>query len=462
MRSIAALFLSLVSAFAQSRAGAAKRIITPDLSKGPVYLAGFDHNRVATKVHDDLYARCIALAADRILVVCGVDSIGLFIEDVQKIRDSAAEKMEQPVDIIVAALHDHEAPDTMGLWGPAPDKTGIDEEYNLFVIDRTAEAAAEAVKSLKPATWKTASVKTSELDGFINDDRPPRVTDAELVVLSAVDRRGRTIATLVNWANHPETLGSRNTEVTADYPGYFYSQLEKRIGGIAVLVNGAIGGMQSPLGAEIRDPATHKPAPEESFRKAEILGRRVADLAADACRTAKPQAFEHIEYREAELELPVDNRLFRAAAAAGLFEHRKPVTAEGDMRTRIAVFRIASGSGPLVEAAVVPGELYPELSVGGVVRYHGADFPEAPFEPPLKKLMTAPFRMLIGLGNDEIGYIIPKAEWDEKPPYLQDAPKAWYGEVNSLGPETAPLILAAFQSLFHAEPPQQPGKKPER
>ena len=460
MRAVAALFLSLLPAFAQSRAGAAKRIITPDLSKGPVYLAGFDHNRVATRVHDDLYARCIALAADRVLVVCGVDSIGLFIEDVQKIRDSAAERMEQPVDIVVAALHDHEAPDTMGLWGPAPDKSGIDEEYNLFVIDRTAEAAAEAVHSLRPATWKAASVKNAELDGFINDDRPPRVTDAELVILSAVDRKGRTIATLVNWANHPETLGSHNTEVTADYPGYFYSQLEKRTGGVAVLVNGAIGGMQSPLGAEIRDPVTRKPAPEESFRKAELLGRRVADLAADACRSAKPQSLEHVEYREAELELPVENRLFRAAAAAGLFEHRKAITEDGDMRTRIGMFRLSSRSGLLVEAAVVPGELYPELSWGGVERYHGADFPEAPIEPPLKKLMTAPFRMLIGLGNDEIGYIIPKAEWDEKPPYLQDASKAWYGEVNSVGPETAPTILAGFQSLFQGEPPETGQKKP--
>ncbi len=42
--------------------------------------------------------------------------------------------------------------------------------------------------------------------------------------------------------------------------------------------------------------------------------------------------------------------------------------------------------------------------------------------------------MLIGLADDEIGYIIPKAEWDEKPPYLQNAPKAWYGEENSVGP----------------------------
>jgi hypothetical protein len=88
--------------------------------------------------------------------------------------------------------------------------------------------------------------------------------------------------------------------------------------------------------------------------------------------------------------------------------------------------------------------------VGGVERYPGADFPDAPIEPAIKPLMAAPFRMLIGLADDMIGYIIPKAEWDEKPPYLQNAPKPWYGEVNAIGPETAPLIVGAFERLVRS------------
>jgi hypothetical protein len=274
------------------------------------------------------------------------------------------------------------------------------------------------------------------------------VLDSELIVLSAVDGRGRTIATLVNWANHPETVGSANTAITADYPGYLYTGLEWRLGGIAVFANGAIGGMQSPLGAKIVDPATGKPAPEESFRKAEILGTRVAELAAAAVRDAQREKPARIEYREAALEIPVSNALFRAASAAGVYRRRKAISEEGTIETLVGMFRISTARGPLVEAAVIPGELYPELSVGGVMRYYGADFPDAPIEPPIKPMMTAPFRMLIGLGNDETGYIIPKAEWDEKPPWLEDAPKAWYGEVNSVGPEAAPRVVAAVQGLF--------------
>ena len=61
--------------------------------------------------------------------------------------------------------------------------------------------------------------------------------------------------------------------------------------------------------------------------------------------------------------------------------------------------------------------------------------------------------MLIGLADDEIGYIIPKAEWDEKAPYLKNAKKAWYGEENSVGPDAAPRIAAAFQQLVKSAGP---------
>jgi hypothetical protein len=118
------------------------------------------------------------------------------------------------------------------------------------------------------------------------------------------------------------------------------------------------------------------------------------------------------------------------------------------MTAPVGYLRLARGAKPLAEAALVPGEAYPELSIGGIQRYPGADFPDAPLEPPLKKMMRAPFRMLFGLANDEIGYIIPKAEWDQKQPWLQNASKSWYGEVNSVGPEAAPCIAEAFRSLI--------------
>lgn len=442
-------FLFLLAAgvcLGELRAGASKKAITPDLKAGaPVFLAGFGQNRVATAVHDDLFVRCLALSAGgKPVALCGVDSVGLFLDDVQKIR----ERVGSAADVVVAALHDHEAPDTMGLWGPALGVSGINEQYNQLVVERVAEAIAEAVRSLRPARVKLARVQTPELDGFIYDNRPPVVHDSELVVLSASDKAGKPIATLVNWANHPETLGSKNTEITADYPAYFHRRLEERVGGVAVLLNGAVGGMQSPLGAEVRDPVTGEPAQKDSFRKAEIIGCRVADLAAEAVGKSKPVRIGAIAFREKGIRIPVSNQGFRQAAKANLYRGRKPMNPDGTINTVVGILRLGKPSKPVLEAAMTPGELYPELSVGGVARYPGADFPEAEIEPALKSMLKAPYRMVIGMANDEIGYIIPKAEWDEKEPWLQNAARRWYGEVNSVGPEAAPRIAEAMRELL--------------
>src|SRR5437870_13535448 len=64
---------------AQLRAGVAKAVITPDVHKNAVYLAGSGHNRVATGDHDDLYVRCFLLGEDMDTVaLLSVVAMGLF------------------------------------------------------------------------------------------------------------------------------------------------------------------------------------------------------------------------------------------------------------------------------------------------------------------------------------------------------------------------------------------------
>ena len=45
----------------------------------------------------------------------------------------------------------------------------------------------------------------------------------------------------------------------------------------------------------------------------------------------------------------------------------------------------------------------------------------------------------IGVGYDEIGYLIPKAESDKEPPWLRNSANPWYGQINSVGPDAAGL-----------------------
>jgi hypothetical protein len=446
------LFAAGPAAGADFTAGAAKRRITPELKPGAsVWMAGFANGRAATGVHDDLWIRCLAMSAGaKPVVICGVDAIGLFFEDVQKIRDGARATLTREVDIIVASTHVHEGPDTMGLWGPQMGVSGIDEAYNQFVVDRAIEAVEEAVSGLRPATVRLAGVIPANVARFFDDDRPPNLNDPEILVLAVDDANRRRVATLVNWASHPEALGSKNTLLTADWPWALVRDVEQDAGGIAVFVNGAVGGMQSPLGAKLEDPKTGQPAPANTFRFAEIVGEYVARHVRDVTRRAPVVPVNGIEYREQVIEIPVANQAYLMGSQAGVFKGRKPMSATKSTFAPVGYLKLSAAGKPVLEAALAPGEVYPELSVGGIVRGPGADFPDAPEEKALKRMMTAPVKMLFGLANDEIGYIIPKAQWDEKPPFTFGAQKRWYGEVNSVGPDAAPLIIDAFSRLVTA------------
>lgn len=53
----------------------------------------------------------------------------------------------------------------------------------------------------------------------------------------------------------------------------------------------------------------------------------------------------------------------------------------------------------------------------------------------------------IGPANDEIGYIIPKSQWDVRKPFVY-RDKPYYGEEISLGAETAPLLYNELRFLL--------------
>jgi hypothetical protein len=113
------------------------------------------------------------------------------------------------------------------------------------------------------------------------------------------------------------------------------------------------------------------------------------------------------------------------------------------LRTEVALLTLGETS-----IACVPGEIYPEIVNGGIEQAQGGDFQVAPVEvPPLRQLMPGRIKFIFGLANDEVGYLIPKSEWDEKPPYLYGADHAPYGEINSVGPDAAGTVHSALKQL---------------
>jgi hypothetical protein len=122
-----------------------------------------------------------------------------------------------------------------------------------------------------------------------------------------------------------------------------------------------------------------------------------------------------------------------------------------DMQTEVDYLEFASGGNVVAEILTAPGEIYPELVNGGIASYPGADFPDAPFEPTLRSQLKSRYQFIFGLANDEVGYMIPKAEWDNQPPWLLNKAERWYGEVNSVGPEVAGTVTRALDSLIREQ-----------
>lgn len=436
------------------RVGFGRVKINPDLTADKVWLAGFGRGRAATKIHDDLWAvACVLDDGHTRLGVVALDAIGFFHDDVIKVRSRLAPEWKLDYTII-CSTHDHSAPDLLGLWGPGL-RTGMDPRYREQVTAAAARALGEAATSLQPARVAFHEIATPTA-GLVADTRPPEVYDPDIRVMHfTAPTTGATLGSIVGWANHPETVWADNTEITADFPGYLRDILEngdtqdgrqfaRGLGGTHLYINGAIGGLMcTDPRTTVRDPGLEQDFQKPTHEKARALGRQLASRILPRLQAAGPPATNHapISIRAHTMEMPLRNNLYLAATLAGILDRGQPRWRT--LRTEVALVTFGEAS-----IAAIPGEIYPEIVNGGIERPPGGDYPGEPLEvPPLRELMPGRIKFIFGLANDEIGYLIPKSEWDRKPPYLYGAKEKHYGEINSVGPDAAAQIHGALRRL---------------
>jgi hypothetical protein len=444
---------------ADLEAGFGEADITPVVDgKKPVYLAGFGQNRIATRAHDPLRARAVVLRHDRQkLALVSVDLVGLFHPFVVGVRG----QLPGFSCVLVSSTHNHEGPDTLGLWGPRPFISGVDPEYLKFVERQIVKAVQAADRSARPVR---ARLGTIGLPALLHDGREPFVKHDELVAIEfRPEKEDRAAGLLVQWNCHPETLGGKNTEVSSDYVGVTVKYLSEKYRCPVVYLTGTVGGLMTSLHVEIKDEAG-RVLPEESWTKTERYGRLVGEGADRALRGARTVRLTPLLVRTREVFVPLENVGFQIVRRAGVIDRpayvwtgdpyrAEPVGPKDSgkpvaLRTEVGWLRLGE-----LEVAAIPGEIYPELVLDRVQDPPdpGADFRDAPIEPAIYKQMRSPYRMIIGLANDEIGYIIPKRQWDEKAPYCYGRKKTQYGEINSVGPEAAAIVCRAFQELVQGK-----------
>lgn len=421
-----------------------------------VWIAGFSNGKPANGIHDDVWARAVVVDDGKTrLAMVALDAVGFMHGDVIDIRQQVPEDLG--IDyVLIASTHTHESNDLIGIWGPDEFHSGVDPEHLKYVKSQTVKAITEAVEAIRPAKVVFAEELSGRDSLLIKDTRKPIVKATGVHVMQAIDAEtGQTLGTLVNWANHPETLWSRNLLISSDFPHYIRESMENGItyqdtlvqegvGGISIFFNGAVGGLMAPHPSlPFTDPVRDTIFAEPSFEKTRTLGEQIALLAFNALSEEDTLTqMNPISLYAKTIILPLDNKIFRLASAIGLLKRGSPSLFTS--RTEVAAFHIGPAS-----FLSIPGEIYPEIIYGGIESPPGQDFPIEPVEvPPLQEKMSKPYKFYLGLSNDEIGYIIPKSEWDNEKPWLYLDERDTYGEENSLGPETAPMIYEELSELL--------------
>lgn len=414
----------------------------------PVWMAGFGNTRPAKDVHDPLWARAIAFRNNGVTVVMvTLDAIGIFHDKFIDIRKRIDPSLK--IDhVMFSSLHNHETPDTMGNWsGPIPTPWSFDHANMERIKVACKEAVEEAVKNLQPADMYFVPVEIDP-EGFVDDSRKPIVFDKTVCCMRFTKPNTQdTIATLVSWGNHPETLGGSNPYITSDFCGYWRDGVERGVpepngvqglGGMCLYFQGMVGGLMTQLHTTVPHRNGVDKFRDETFEKAQALGDNLAILTNKALLAPTVQKCEtpRVAVAAKTIYAPMGNWMFKTAIVLGLIHPGVFWTSGGiGARSEVDVIRIGD-----VEMVTVPGELYPEVAEGGVEAKPGQDFPVEPIEvPPLRKEMNGKMNLVIGLANDEIGYMVPKSQWDAKPPYVYNN-RDQYGEENSGGPDVATVV----------------------
>ncbi|MEU4654830.1 neutral/alkaline non-lysosomal ceramidase N-terminal domain-containing protein [Streptomyces sp. NPDC023723] len=268
---------------AKLQVGAAVKDITPTSDMFPLTRAP---NVTLNGVLDPLHTRVLALSsgAATVLVVSTETGRGPYGP---QFAEAVAKQTGIPIEaVFLTATHSHAAPEVTveqnyTFDDSDPDVTNL-QRWGKLVMDRMLEAAAEAVRNMRPATVgigysesyvnvnRSAVYNKVADDGTVTEYRnlgfnPTGPTDRKVATLRFDGLDGEPIAFLVNYAvhgtvMHANTIGENGaTKISSDIPGQISTCLEDKYAGSVALWLSAAAGDQNPIVQNdiyTRDPKT--------------------------------------------------------------------------------------------------------------------------------------------------------------------------------------------------------------
>ncbi|MEP6756873.1 MAG: hypothetical protein ABJA67_15320 [Chthonomonadales bacterium] len=416
--SLAGVFGSVTeSAPGQLTVGAAKRIITPNPLL-PVS-GGMGPTRPTKEKRGDITARAIYLNKDGVSVaIVALDLLGF--PSVLGDRVRARIKRIPAENILIGSTHTHSAPDCNAFPDGKGGHTG-----DLAFMDRVcvlaAEAINEAIDKAKPAHLK---INTDEAKGKIAYNYyAPDLIDRRMTVIQAIGMEGKAIATLINYAIHPEVLGNSVGILSPDLIGPLCDKTEQKAGGMAIFMNSAQGGMVTADNRDYSKPRDPQRAYWDDMRTWEEcirIGHTMSDEALRIVSSVPIQANPNLFCTSSMVTIPVDT--FEMWAVVTMSPLKYPHGTNKTIKARINLLNIGNA-----QIVTCPGEALPNIGFY------------------VKRKMRGAHNMVFGLTNDAFGYILTKVDFHSFSRYD-------YCSRTSLGEMTGEILIEKWIEMVKSAP----------
>ncbi len=397
--------------------GAGKRIITPNPLL-PVS-GGMGPTRPTREKRGELTARAVCIRKNGTsIAIVGLDLLGFPSVLADRVR---ARVPRIPAEnIIIGSTHTHSAPDCYAFPDGRGGHTG-----DLAFMDRVCVLAAEAINEAFDAA-KPARLKTNTADALgkiAYNYYAPDLYDRRMSVIQAVTPDGKAIATLVNYAIHPEVLGNDLGILSPDLVGPLCDRIEERAGGMAIFMNSAQGGMVTADNRNLdrpRDPLRGYWEDSRTWEECLRIGHIMADEALRIVGTAPIQENPSLFCRSSLVTIPVESQDMWAVVTMSPLKY--PFGKDHTIQARVNLVNLGNA-----QILTIPGEALPNIGFY------------------VKRKMRGANTLLFGLTNDAFGYILTRVDYHSFPRYE-------YVSRTSLGEMTGEILIDKWLDLVKTSP----------
>jgi hypothetical protein len=405
----------LVSVISTAQAGSFKsgiafRVVTPDPLL-PVS-GGVGESKATTQKQGELTVRAFVLedSGTRVAIV-STDFLGF--PSVLGDRVRAKVKGIPGENILIGATHTHSAPDCYGfVANPADFADNL--KYLDTVIEKTADAINDASTHLQEGTFRIASGPAKGKIAY--NYYAEQLYDPRCNIIQTFDTNGKIVATLVNYAIHPEVIGNSQGITSPDLVGPLYDRIQEKTGAPGIFMNSAQGGMVT---ADNRLPDKKE---ARSWSECVRIGTLLADEALRIVDAALNKESGNLYVTSKMVKFPVESPLMLAIMQKSPLKY--PTGSDNTVTTRMNLINFADA-----QMITIPGEALPNIG------YY------------LKRKMNGKHNFLLGLTNDAFGYILTKVDFNSFERYN-------YISRTSLGEMTGEILInEALDLVSHSPTP---------